>query len=51
LTWEKVNGLHVLNRIAEVDEVAKAILFLASDESSIITGTALVADAGLSCFR
>jgi NAD(P)-dependent dehydrogenase (short-subunit alcohol dehydrogenase family) len=51
LTWDKVNSLHVLNRIADVDEIARAILFLASDESSIITGTALVADGGLTCFR
>lgn len=51
LTWEKVNSLHVLNRIAQVDEIAQTILFLASDESSIITGTAVVADGGLTCFR
>jgi NAD(P)-dependent dehydrogenase (short-subunit alcohol dehydrogenase family) len=51
LTWEKVNSLHLINRIAEVEEVARTALFLASDESSIITGTALVADGGLTCFR
>jgi len=51
LTWEKVNSLHLINRIAEVDEVATSILFLASDDSAIITGTALVADGGLTCYR
>jgi NAD(P)-dependent dehydrogenase (short-subunit alcohol dehydrogenase family) len=36
-----------IGRLGQADEVARAALWLASDESSLITGTALVADGGI----
>ena len=35
-----------VGRIAQPEEIANAVLFLASDESAVITGTALVVDCG-----
>jgi 3alpha(or 20beta)-hydroxysteroid dehydrogenase len=40
-----------LERVAEPEEIARAALFLASDESSFVTGADLAADAGLTAGR
>jgi dihydroanticapsin dehydrogenase len=39
-------GAHMIKRIAEPREIAAAILFLASDEASFITGENLMVDGG-----
>lgn len=39
-----------LGRLATSDDVANAVLFLASDEASFITGTALPVDGGVTCY-
>jgi len=38
---------HPLGRIAQPEEIARSVLFLASDDASFITGTALAVDGGI----
>ena len=42
---EMLNGIP-LGRFAEMPEVASAVVFLASDAASMITGTSLLVDGG-----
>ncbi len=44
LEW--VGGLHALKRMAEPDEIARAAMFLLSDQSSFVTGSAMIVDGG-----
>ncbi|MCP4720037.1 MAG: SDR family oxidoreductase, partial [Desulfobacteraceae bacterium] len=43
---DHVNSTIPMARIAEIDDVVKPVLFLASDGSSFITGQTLVVDGG-----
>lgn len=46
-----VTGLHALKRVAKPEELARAALYLASDDSSFVTGTASLVDGGASITR
>jgi NAD(P)-dependent dehydrogenase (short-subunit alcohol dehydrogenase family) len=46
-----VTGLHALKRVARPEELARSVLYLASDESSFVSGTAHLVDGGLSITR
>ena len=39
-------GLHPIGRIGAPDDIAQAVVFLASDESAFVTGAELIVDGG-----
>ncbi|MFZ6733518.1 SDR family oxidoreductase [Undibacterium sp. Ji42W] len=47
----QVASLHALKRLAQPEEIAQAALFLASNASSFMTGTAMLVDGGVSVNR
>jgi len=47
----KVSAMHPLGRLATPEDIARAVLFLASDDASFITGQALAVDGGLAVGR
>lgn len=46
-----ITNLHALKRVAAPDELARSVLYLASDDSSFVTGTASLVDGGASITR
>ena len=43
-----VTNLHALKRVARPEELARSVLYLASDDSAFVTGTASLVDGGAS---
>lgn len=46
-----ITNLHALKRVASPDELARSVLYLASDDSAFVTGTASLVDGGASITR
>jgi NAD(P)-dependent dehydrogenase (short-subunit alcohol dehydrogenase family) len=46
-----ITGLHALKRVARPEEIARSVLYLASDDASFVTGTASLLDGGASITR
>ena len=44
-----VGALHPLGHMGEPDDIAWAVVYLASDEAKFVTGAELVVDGGYTC--
>jgi NAD(P)-dependent dehydrogenase (short-subunit alcohol dehydrogenase family) len=48
---QQLLGTHLTPRLGEPDEVASLVVFLASDEASMINGTCVTIDLGTLAWR
>jgi len=46
-----VTNLHALKRVATPEELARSVLYLASEDASFVTGSAMLVDGGTSITR
>ena len=46
-----ITNLHALKRVATPEELARSVLYLASDDAAFVTGTASLVDGGASITR
>lgn len=45
--WKTLDSMHPLGRIAQPEEIAEVVVFLASEKASFVTGSIFLADGGL----
>ncbi len=46
-----ITNLHALKRVGAPEELARSVLYLASDDAAFVTGTAMLVDGGVSITR
>ena len=46
-----ITNLHALKRVATAEDLARSVLYLASDDAAFVTGTAMLVDGGVSITR
>ena len=51
MVQQQLLGTHLIPRLARPEEIADLVVFLASDEASMITGTCITIDAGTLAWR